>query len=289
MGVLVWSTGLSRVEQDRLKAVLRTVAQGLLYTGRTDPATGSKTGDSCAALESAIAGEYKYELSRGSANGINGIVPGPPPGPKGRCVAVPARRGRTRVCPALGEESDERNTSGGREVRDRTGLGVLVCRVRAGSGAVGDGGVRDAGRHGGKRNAGPQPRDAANGRPAQRDAVASWEPKRSYRSPFDLAFSPEGGALAVSDRTGRRLYILDVQAGAAGASVYSPVPAREIELRGQPMGVAWQGGSRVVVSEYDAGTVAEVDAKTGDVLRRFSVGLKPVGVAVCREGSGRRL
>jgi len=98
-----------------------------------------------------------------------------------------------------------------------------------------------------------------------------WEPKRSYRSPFDLAFSPEGGTLAVSDRTGRRLYILDAQAGQV---------AREIELRGQPMGVAWQGGGRVVVSEYDAGTVAEVDVKTGDVLRRFSVGLKPVGLAV---------
>jgi len=65
--------------------------------------------------------------------------------------------------------------------------------------------------------------------------------------------------------------MLDVQAGRV---------AREVELRGRPMGVAWQGDGKVVVSEYDAGTVAEVDAKTGDVLRRFSVGLKPVGVAV---------
>ncbi len=98
-----------------------------------------------------------------------------------------------------------------------------------------------------------------------------WEPTRSYRSPFDLAFAPEGNStLAVSDRTGRRVYILDAQAGRV---------VREIELRGQPMGVAWEGDGKVVVSEYDAGTVAEVDAKTGDVLRRFSVGLKPVGVA----------
>ena len=35
-----------------------------------------------------------------------------------------------------------------------------------------------------------------------------------------------------------------------------------------------------MVSEYDAGTVAEVNAKTGKVLRRFVVGPKPVGVAV---------
>ena len=38
------------------------------------------------------------------------------------------------------------------------------------------------------------------------------------------------------------------------------------------MGLAWQGDGRVVVSEYDAGTVAEVDAETGQVLRRLSVG-----------------
>ena len=100
-------------------------------------------------------------------------------------------------------------------------------------------------------------------------------PKQIYRSPFDLAFSPEGGTgsptLAVSDRTAGRLYILDAQAGQV---------VREIELRGQPMGVAWHGEGKVVVSEYDAGTVAEVNAKTGEVLRRFSVGPKPVGVAV---------
>ncbi len=77
--------------------------------------------------------------------------------------------------------------------------------------------------------------------------------------------------LAVSDRTGGRLYVLDARAGQV---------AREIELRGQPMAVAWQGEEKVMVSEYDAGTVAEVNAKTGEVLRRFSLGLKPVGVAV---------
>jgi len=97
------------------------------------------------------------------------------------------------------------------------------------------------------------------------------EPRQSYRSPFDLAFSPDGGTLAVSDRTGGRLYLLDVPTGQV---------AREIGLHGQPMGAAWHGDGRVVVSEYDAGTVAEVNAKTGEVIRRFSVGPKPVGVAV---------
>jgi DNA-binding beta-propeller fold protein YncE len=95
--------------------------------------------------------------------------------------------------------------------------------------------------------------------------------KQPYRSPFDLAFAPDGATLAVSDRTAGRLYVLDAQAGQV---------AKEIKLRGRPMGVAWQGDGRVVVSEYDAGAVAEVDTRTGEVLRRFSVGPKPVGVAV---------
>jgi DNA-binding beta-propeller fold protein YncE len=100
--------------------------------------------------------------------------------------------------------------------------------------------------------------------------------RQPYRSPFDLAFAPEGGMLAVSDRTAGRLYLLDAYAGQV---------AREIELRGQPTGVAWQGEGRVLVSEYDAGTVAEVNAKTGEVLRRFVVGPKPVGVAVASQKS----
>lgn len=95
--------------------------------------------------------------------------------------------------------------------------------------------------------------------------------RQPYRSPFDLAFSPEGGTLAVSDRTAGWLYLLDAHAGQV---------AREIALRGKPTGVVWQAEGRVLVSEYGAGTVAEVNAKTGEVLRRFLVGPKPVGVAV---------
>ena len=87
--------------------------------------------------------------------------------------------------------------------------------------------------------------------------------RQPYRSPFDLAFSPDGGTLAVSDRTAGRLYVLDAQAGKV---------AREIELRGQPTGVAWQAEGRVVVSEYDAGTAnssfttAATASSTGSVV-----------------------
>jgi DNA-binding beta-propeller fold protein YncE len=95
--------------------------------------------------------------------------------------------------------------------------------------------------------------------------------RQPYRSPFDLVFSPDGERLAVSDRTAGRLYVLDAKVGEV---------AGEIELHGRPMGVAWEADGRVIVSEYDAGTVAEVDLEKRQVLRRFPVGPKPVGVAV---------
>ncbi|MBE3134101.1 MAG: hypothetical protein IMZ55_11545, partial [Acidobacteria bacterium] len=87
-----------------------------------------------------------------------------------------------------------------------------------------------------------------------------------YRSPFDLRFSPNGSTLAVSDRTAGALVLVDV----AGKKV-----AREVALKGEPTGVAWSAdGSKVYVAEYGAATVAEVDAATGKVLRRFDVGLR---------------
>ncbi len=103
------------------------------------------------------------------------------------------------------------------------------------------------------------------------DAPAPRRQERAYRSPFDLAFSPDGRMLAVSDRTAGCLYVFDAGTGDL---------AKTIPLRGRPSGLAWESAGKVVVCEYDAGTVAEVDAETGQVLRRFFVGPKPIGVAV---------
>ncbi len=69
---------------------------------------------------------------------------------------------------------------------------------------------------------------------------ASTVEKQPYRSPFDLAYSPDGGKLAISDRTAGRLYILDAEAATV---------AREIVLRGSSMGIAWQADGRIAVSE----------------------------------------
>ena len=108
-------------------------------------------------------------------------------------------------------------------------------------------------------------------------AVASAMAGQAPSSPFDLAFSPDGKLLAVSDHTGAALAVIDV----ASAKV-----ARRVPLGGQPTGVAWGSGGRVFVAEYGAGTVAEVDAAGGKILRRLAVGPMPVGVAVA---AGRKL
>ncbi|MEN6425559.1 MAG: hypothetical protein ABFE13_09365 [Phycisphaerales bacterium] len=102
------------------------------------------------------------------------------------------------------------------------------------------------------------------------DAPPPPRQERAYRSPFDLAFSPDGNLLAVSDRTAGYLYILDAQTGDLG---------KTIRLRGKPSALAWSSAEKVVVCEYDAGTVAEVDVRTGEIPRRFFVGPKPIGLA----------
>lgn len=91
-----------------------------------------------------------------------------------------------------------------------------------------------------------------------------------FCSPFDLQFNPDGTRLAVSDRTGGKLYILETASGQV---------LRTVRLNGEPTGVAWNSNT-VFVAEYDAGTVAEVDADRGKVIRRLRVGPKPLGVAL---------
>ncbi len=112
----------------------------------------------------------------------------------------------------------------------------------------------------------------AAGLPAVLPPAAAGAERPVYRSPYDLAFSPDGKRLAVSDRTAGCLCLVDV----AGKKV-----AREVDLKGEPTGVAWSAdGKTVYVAERTAGTVAEVDAGSGKVGRRLPVGLRPCGVAL---------
>ncbi|MBN1673297.1 MAG: hypothetical protein JXR37_19785 [Kiritimatiellae bacterium] len=92
-----------------------------------------------------------------------------------------------------------------------------------------------------------------------------------YRSPFDLAFSPDGALVAVSDRTGGCLTVVDARAHRV---------LGHVALNGKPSGVAWTGLGEVLVAEYDAGSIAVVDAASRQVVRRLRIGPKPIGLAV---------
>jgi cytochrome c peroxidase len=102
--------------------------------------------------------------------------------------------------------------------------------------------------------------------PQEVSALAS-----DYYSPFDLAYSPDGTMIAVTDLTKAKLNIITASTGTI---------ARTVSLNGQPKGLVWSGNTRVYVAEYNAGTVAEIDPSNGSILRRFTTGRKPVGVTV---------
>jgi len=92
-----------------------------------------------------------------------------------------------------------------------------------------------------------------------------------YHSPFDIAYSADGKTLAVTDRTAESVVLFDTA---------EERPRRSVQLRGQPTGLTWDGATRLFVAEYDASTVAEIDTSAGKVLRRLTVGLRPLGIAI---------
>ncbi len=91
-----------------------------------------------------------------------------------------------------------------------------------------------------------------------------------YVSPECVSASPDGAWLALCDVTRCSLVLLD---GAASST------KKVVSLKGTPRGVVWHKGL-AYVSEYDAGTVAEIDPTVGSVKRRITVGPKPWGLAV---------
>jgi DNA-binding beta-propeller fold protein YncE len=58
-----------------------------------------------------------------------------------------------------------------------------------------------------------------------------------------------------------------------------------VTLSGEPKGLAWSAAGKVMVAEYGAGTIAEVDTTAGSVLRRLDVGPKPTDVALTADRS----
>jgi DNA-binding beta-propeller fold protein YncE len=97
----------------------------------------------------------------------------------------------------------------------------------------------------------------------------------AYRSPIDVAYSPDGSLLAVADRTWPGLVLIKPGDGSV---------VREVKLLGDPYHVAWYGDDKVLVAEGGNGTVAEIEASSGNVLRHIPVGAVAKGLAVTPDG-----
>jgi DNA-binding beta-propeller fold protein YncE len=97
----------------------------------------------------------------------------------------------------------------------------------------------------------------------------------AYRSPVNVAFSPDGALLAAADPTWGGVVIIDPQ----GRTV-----VREVALKGDPSYLAWNGNDKLLVSEGSTGTVVEVNATSGQVLRRLSAVRLATGVARTSDG-----
>ncbi|MGQ9588705.1 MAG: cytochrome c peroxidase [Planctomycetota bacterium] len=115
---------------------------------------------------------------------------------------------------------------------------------------------------------------AASASPAAETGPA---PEAKFRSPEAVRFSPDGKRLAIADRTYGELAFADLSREDLASSRISV----RVSLAAEPSALVWsRDGSRVWVSERGAGSVAEVDAAGGRVLRRFAVGSSAVGLAV---------
>lgn len=106
--------------------------------------------------------------------------------------------------------------------------------------------------------------------------VAAWAandaPPQAYHSPFDVAFSPDGKLLAVSDRTAKALAFVDVASGKV---------LRQAALSGQPGRIAWSpDASKAYVAQYESASVAEISAADAKVIRTMPAGTYPLGTAL---------
>ncbi|MBN2021823.1 MAG: c-type cytochrome [Pirellulales bacterium] len=101
-------------------------------------------------------------------------------------------------------------------------------------------------------------------------------PRPVYRSPLDVAVSPDGQVLFVSDKTACAVVVLDAAAGK---------PAAEIAVAGQPCGLALSAdGKTLFVAERTAHAVAVIDTAARAVTGRIAVGPWPVDVALTPDG-----
>lgn len=100
-------------------------------------------------------------------------------------------------------------------------------------------------------------------------SLEAGAPGPPFRSPRDVAFTGDGAALLVTDHTAGELVQITVSDGKVVRR--TPLPS--------PMAVR-TSGARVYVSLFHADAVAELEAASLRVLRRFRVGAYPEPLAV---------
>lgn len=93
----------------------------------------------------------------------------------------------------------------------------------------------------------------------------------AYRSPYDVAWSPDGRTLAVSDHTAGLVVLIDTATGKPRAQAAVARPA----------GLAWLPDSTMVfAADMRSASVVQIAAADGKVVRRLSCGPRPNGVAL---------
>ncbi len=235
----------------RMAGLVTLIGSGLLFIGCTpDPGTGSPSGGSSSSGGASSGGQTGG--SGGRATGQGGAAGA------GHGGAGGAGQGGAAGAGQGGAAGAGHGGAGG------AGQGGAAGAGQGGAAGAGQGGAAGAGQ-GGAAGAGQA---GAGG--------SSPSPSSGFRSPYAVAYSDDSATLAVSDASAAALVILDPKAGTS---------LRSVGLDGEPKGLAWSGAGKVMVAEYGAGTIAEVDTTAGSVLRRLNVGPKPTDVALTADCS----
>jgi hypothetical protein len=146
-----------------------------------------------------------------------------------------------------------------------------------GAGKAGSGGSGQAGSGGsGQTGLGGAGQTGSGGSGQAGSGGSIPNPSSGFHSPYAVAYSDDSATLAVTDSSTAALVVLDPKAGTS---------LRSVTLSGEPKGLAWSAAGKVMVAEYGAGTVAEVDTTAGSVIRRLDVGPKPTDVALTADHS----
>ena len=107
-------------------------------------------------------------------------------------------------------------------------------------------------------------------------ARSNAEVDERYRSPIEMAFSPDGRLLYVVCEANDELRVVDVQSG----KVVSAVPVGHV-----PRGIALsRDGRQIYVTNAWSDTVSVIDAATLKVARTLPTGFEPIGIVCDQSG-----